>query len=62
MSTLDQAIEMLGPIEKVKGNPIIKSSVDNMKRVLENAAKKPEKTQADPCDDLVRGAFSRLTG
>ena len=62
MATIDQALEMLGPIEKVKGNQNIKNSVDNMKKVLEAASKKPVVTEADPCDDLINGAFTRLTG
>ena len=62
MATIDQALEMLGPIEKVKGNQNIKNSVDNLKKVLETASKKPVVTEADPCDDLINGAFTRLTG
>lgn len=39
---IDQAIEMLGPIEKIKGNQLIEDSVDNVKKVIEQSSKKPE--------------------
>ena len=35
MLVIDQAIAMLGPVEKVKGSPHIQDSVSNMKKVIE---------------------------
>ena len=32
---IDNAIEMLGPIEKVKGSVLVEDSVENVKKVIE---------------------------
>ena len=59
---IDQAIDMLGPIEKVKGNPIVEQSVQNVKQVIENSKKKPDEYERDPCKFELDGTFARLTG
>lgn len=59
---IDEAIDMLGPIEKVKGNKNIESSVENVKKIIELSKKKPEQFETDACNAIIDRAFARLTG
>ena len=53
---------MLGPLDRVKGNPRIQDSVANMKRVIEESHNKNPVDEAAPCDSIVNGAYMRLFG
>lgn len=62
MLVIDQAIAMLGPVEKVKGSPHIQDSVSNMKKVIEQSLNKPLVSDSTPCNAIVDGAYARLIG
>ena len=59
---IDQAIDMLGPIDKVKGNCNVEDSVKNVKRIIEESKKKPPQYEDDSCNSIIDGAIGRLTG
>lgn len=62
MQMLDDAIEMLGPIEKAKPNPLLVNYVEAMKRAIESAKNNYNVNDDGPCTDYAEKALLHISG
>ena len=62
MIMIDQAIEMLGPVTKARGNNHLQQQVDHVRYLVKGLSGRSHDADGDVCGDIINAAVGRLTG